>query len=567
MNSQSETIFFDRYALRDAAGELLETDYSQLIQRLTNAFAINSSDIVKFVSALEKFRFVPGGRILSSTGGDSTLFNCFVIAIQCQDPAYGADSRRAIMQMITEMIEICSRGGGVGVNWSVLRPEGAHIAGVNGKSSGPIAWMQGADALADQIRQGGSRTAALMWMLDIWHPGMLNFINRTERFLHANYSVGISDDFMQSVAINGTWELEFPETTHEMYNSMWDGDLTFWRNAGYPIQTYHTLKAQTLFDGICESAHRLGSPGMVFLDTCNAMSNTWWLGKLRATNPCGEQPLPPDGSCNLGSVNLVEMWDFTSSSIDFERLSNTVESAVRFLDRTTDISKDIITRIGDHQRSTRRVGLGTMGLADVLIMSGVRYGSRRSLREIDEIYEFIRDTAYNYSVDLAIEFGEAPALDREKFLQGGFIRTLPEDILERIDEHGIRNLALLSQAPTGTTSLLAGVSSGIEPIFSKEYVRTDATGEHLMIHPLFQDDSGDHLVTSHEINFKDHIAVQARIQKYIDSAVSKTINMPPCASPDQIGEAYELAWKSGCKGITVYRDGSLEGVCKSCELN
>ncbi len=569
MNPQSEAVFLDRYALKDADGNLLETEFHQLTSRLSHKFAKTLAEHSYFRNVLNEMAFVPGGRILADAGADSTLFNCFVIPLKDRINGHGDDSRTAIMCAATDMIEICARGGGVGINWSTLRPSGAHIAGVNGKSSGSTAWMQGVDALADQIRQGGTRTAALMWMLNDWHPDIVEFCNRTERFKRANYSVGISDAFMNAVEVNDDWHLYFPDTKHPFYNDDWNGDMDEWTDTyGEMSRRYYSnLRARDLFDQMCESAGRLGSPGMVFLDTANRMSNTWYLEKLIGTNPCGEQVLPPYGSCNLGAINLVKMWDPVIDDIDYNYLGETIDVAVRFLDRVTDVSKDVLNVIGDQQRATRRIGLGTMGLADVLIMKKIRYGSEESLAFIDKLYAFIRDEAYKSSINLAVEFGSAPALNIDKFLESGFMKTMPSYIRESISNVGIRNLALLSQAPTGTTSILAGVSSGIEPIFASEYIRKDATGTSTVIHPLFKDDYGEHLVTAHGVSFRDHIEVQARVQQYMDSAVSKTINLPPCSSIADIGEAYMLAWNKGCKGITVYVDGSGEGVCEVCKIN
>ena len=568
MNKQSEDVFFDRYALRDSQGNLLEKDYCQLAKRLAYKFSVGKDDHTDYFEMLRSFDFIPGGRILNAGGSDTTLFNCFVIQIEALSKEHGADSRRAIMDTTSNLIEIAARGGGVGINWSTLRPKSSYIKGVNGESSGAIAWMRGVDSMADQIRQGGTRTAALMWMLNDWHPDILEFINLTERFKRANFSVGISDRFMHNVEGDDLWSTEFPDTTCGYYDSEWNGDLNEWLQNGHDVNVHETLPARQIFDQIALTASQIGSPGMVFLDTCQKMSNTWYLDRIVGTNPCGEQPLPPNGSCNLGSINLNKMWNDCDGEIDLWKLGETVETAVRFMDRVTDLSKDVLKSIGDYQRGTRRIGIGTMGLADVLIKAEIRYGSTECLKFIDEVYSTIQTEAYRASCNLAVEFGEAPFLDRDKFLKGGFIKTLPAHIRSSISNVGIRNLALLSQAPTGSTGILAGASSGIEPIFSDVYMRKDATGVHKVIHPAFDGAADeDYLVTAHDIPFEDHIAVQAAIQKYMDSAVSKTINMSACATPTEIGQAYMLAWKSGCKGITVFKDGSLDAVCKVCELN
>lgn len=566
MNQQSKDVFFDRYALRDSQGNLLESDYCQLANRLANKFMRNIDDYIDYAEMLREFNFIPGGRILNAGGNDTTLFNCFVVPIEALSKEHGADSRRAIMDTTSNLIEIAARGGGVGINWSTLRPKFSCIKGVNGKSSGAIAWMRGVDSMADQIRQGGTRTAALMWMLNDWHPDILEFISLAERFKRANFSVGISDRFMRSVEDGGIWSTEFPDTTCEYYDDEWDGDIDEWIHNSHDTKIHANLPARQIFDQIALTASQIGSPGMVFLDTCQKMSNTWYLDRIVGTNPCGEQPLPPNGSCNLGSINLNKIWNDDDDEIDLWKLGETVETAVRFMDRVTDLSKDILKSIGDYQRGTRRVGIGTMGLADVLIKAGIRYGSVDCIEFIDEVYSTIRDAAYITSCNLAVEFGEAPFLDRDKFLRGRFIKTLPAHIRSSISNVGIRNLALLSQAPTGSTGILAGASSGIEPIFSSEYMRNDATGIHKVVHPAFKDGADeDYLVTAHDISFEEHIAVQAAIQKYMDSAVSKTINMSACATPTEIGQAYMLAWKSGCKGITVFKDESFDGVCKVCE--
>ena len=566
MDQQSKDVFFDRYALRDSQGNLLEEDYVQLAKRLAYKFSVYEDDYMNYFEMLRAFDFIPGGRILNAGGSDTTLFNCFVIPIEPLSKEHGADSRRAIMDTTSNLIEIAARGGGVGINWSTLRPKSSYIKGVNGESSGAIAWMRGVDSMADQIRQGGTRTAALMWMLNDWHPDILEFINLTERFKRANFSVGISDRFMCKVKGGFMWDTEFPDTTDKNYDSEWNGDINEWLQNGYHVNIHETLPARQIFDQIALTASQIGSPGMVFLDTCQKMSNTWYLDRIVGTNPCGEQPLPPNGSCNLGSINLNKMWNDDDGEIDFWKLEETVGTAVRFMDRVTDLSKDILKSIGDYQRGTRRIGIGTMGLADVLIKAEIRYGSPECIKFIDGVYSTIMTAAYTASCELAVEFGEAPFLDRDKFLEGGFIKTLPDHIRSSISNVGIRNLALLSQAPTGSTGILAGASSGIEPIFSKEYTRNDATGIHRVVHPAFKDGANDdYLVTAHDISFEEHIAVQAAIQKYMDSAVSKTINMSACATPAEIGQAYMLAWESGCKGITVFKDESFDGVCKVCD--
>ena len=538
-----------------------------------------NDEVEDFKGILRDFKFVPSGRVLSSAGAgkDTTYYNCFVVGIESKDSEKGNDSRSGIMDTMSDMIEITARGGGVGINWSTIRPAGSYIKGVHGNSSGANSWMRGADGLADQIRQGGSRTAALMFMLNDWHPDILEFVDPTDSaFSRANFSVSVSDDFMTAVRQDAQWPLVFPDTTHELYDLLWNGDIEEWRDSGLPVVVHKWVPARHLWSKILKGAHNTGSPGMSFMERCNRESNTWYKEKYICMNPCGEQPLPASGSCNLGSINLTAFWSQTEKSLKWNELAHVINKSVRFLDNIIDISKDINAEIGDTQRGVRRIGLGTMGLADIFILMGIRYGSKESLDVISQIFSFIRDHAYMASVELAKERGPAPYLDTDLYLKGEFIKRLPDHIKTAIRVHGIRNLQILTQAPTGTTSILAGASSGIEPIFSKAYTRRDATGEHQVVHPLFENMCGDHMVTASDLSVVDHIQVQAEIQKYLDSSISKTINLPNDATEEDVGSAYAMAYDMGCKGVTIYRSGSLDedvlyddqpsGGCEVCNL-
>jgi len=567
IKSQRESIFCDRYALRSKSGEQLESSYDEMFHRVARQMADSPGEEQLFLSILNDFRFVPSGRILSGSGvgKDLTYYNCFVIGIRSD---HGNDSRNAIMSTINNMVEITARGGGVGINWSVLRPELSYISGVHGHSSGPVGWMKGADAMADQIKQGGSRTAALMFMLDVWHPDITKFVDLKERFLRANFSIGITDDFMKAVSDNDTWTTVFPDTSHPMYDSEWDGNIRRWIEKGYSIHEYDTINARDLWYDICSEAYRLGSPGLAFIDRCQSQSNTWYCEEVNCMNPCGEQPLPINGCCNLGSINLPMF--MKNGQMRYVDLGSVIHVAVRFLDQVIDKNPNVNTDITELQSRMRRIGLGVMGLADVLIMKKLRYGSAECMEFINELFTFIRNHAYFASARLAEEKGPAPAYD-EKFLEGYIPSSLPQYTRNIIKNVGIRNLQITTQAPTGTTSILAGSSSGIEPVFSRKYVRVDATGTFEIIHPLFKDYYGDHLVTAMDIPAHEHIMVQAAIQAYLDSSVSKTINLPAGATVKDVQDAYELAYIMGCKGITVYRNGSADGVmtesCPTCEVH
>jgi ribonucleoside-diphosphate reductase alpha chain len=557
MTDQRRKVFLDRYALRNYEGLIVEGALDEMWKRVSGFVAASDPQARRFHLAMEGFGFVPGGRILSGAHNghaSATLYNCFVIGIR--------DSRIKIMRAMTRMVEINARGGGVGINWSSLRPEGYCIRGVHGESAGPNCWMKGADGLADQIRQGGSRTAALMFTLDDWHPDAPAFARIKEKFKRANFSMALSDKFMTQVEKGGEWETYFPRTSHPEYDQSWDGVPDHWQGDFLPGPV---VFAGDMLRDISESACSIGSPGLVFIDRCNAMSNTSYRDHLCGTNPCGEQPLPENGCCNLGSVNLAAFWDEAKGDIDTEMLADHVGIAVRFLDRVIDVSPYLDSDIQWEQAQCRRVGVGTMGLADYLILKGIRYGSKESIEEIKRIYRMIRDMAYYESTVLAQELGPAPGF-RPTILISPFIKSLPEWIKDRIGTVGLRNLTLLTQAPTGTTSTLAGVSSGIEPIFSSRYIRRDATGCHEVVHPLFEGRDDDFLVTAYDISPYEHILVQSTVQRLIDTSVSKTINLPSTATPEDIMGIYRMAYEMGCKGITVYRSGSLgNDVLSSCE--
>lgn len=553
---QRERTFLDRYALRDRDGNLLETQPEHMWKRVAFTLARTPKEYEDFLWALEDWKFVPAGRILSGLGAGQqvTLYNCFVIAVESGDVSIGNDSRRGIMRTMERMVEITSRGGGVGVNWSTLRPAGTYIKGVNGSSSGAVQWASAADDTVDKIRQGGSRTAALMYIMNDWHPDIEEFI--AFKFKRANHSIAVSEAFMDAVRADDMWPLVFPDTTHPDYNSVWDGNLETWGDR--PVKVHKMIPARELWRKATEAVVKTGNPGLVFMGRAQQESNTAYFEQYIATNPCGEQFLPKNGCCNLGSINLLSLWTHDHHISDGE-LHHLASVATRMLDRVIDLSPDIDPEIGDLQRRVRRIGIGSMGLADVLILNGVRYGSDESLMLASHYYEVARDSAYRTSALLAEEFGPAPAYGPE-FLDRPYVRRLPTEVRDLIRKHGIRNLTLTNQAPTGTTSIVAGASSGIEPIFASEYTRKDATGVSIVKHPLFRGDLGAQHVTAMEIPVHDHIAMQAAVQPMLDNAISKTINAPRGYSPDQVGVAYDLAWDEGCKGITVFVDGSLDGV-------
>jgi ribonucleoside-diphosphate reductase alpha chain len=548
-----QKVFMDRYSLKDPSGQPLEFHPEQLWARVARGIAsVEKTEELqaywekRFYEALTDFQFVPGGRILAGAGSGHqvTFYNCYVISSP-------EDSRQGILDNLKVMTEIMARGGGVGINLSSLRPRGSYIKTVNGTASGPCSWAQlYSVATGDVIQQGGSRRGALMLMLDDDHPDIEEFITvkRTAgKIEHANLSVCISDKFMQAVKDDADWDL------------IWQGEVK------------KTIRARSLWDLICTSAWESAEPGMVFMDRCNKLSNTWYYENIRCVNPCGEQPLPPWGVCNLGALNLSAF--VVDGKMDWERLAEKSKVAMRFLDNVVDANEYFIEENREAQLCTRRTGLGTMGLADALIKMQVPYGSEESVPVIERIYATIRDAAYEASSDIAAEKGAFPKFDRNKYMQGQFIKRLPKTIQEKISKQGIRNAVLLTQAPTGTTSLLSGVSSGIEPVYDFAMVRRDRTGEHILYHPLLQAWRDEHpneptpkyFVAANDLTPEEHVRVQATIQYYTDSSISKTVNAPNNHTVEDVQKLYRLAYELGCKGITYMRDGSRVGVLSHIE--
>jgi len=575
----SRKVFMDRYSMKDDEGSPLEAAPDEMWERVARGIAAAEPDEDRreyweeeFLGVLQGFKFVPAGRILAGvgTGHDVTFFNCYVIPSP-------TDSRQGIMDSVGTMVEIMSRGGGVGVNLSSLRPRGAHVAGVNGTSSGPVSWAELYSTGTGQVIQGGSRRGALMIMLNDWHPDVVEFIQVKQdlsRINNANLSVCISDRFMDAVKRDADWDLIFPDTTYEQYENDWTGDIDTWLEAGHPVITYDTVPARDIWDKIYRAAWNSGEPGVCFIERYNKSSNSWYFNKIISTNPCGEQGLPPWGVCNLGAINLSQF--VVDGQVDWDGLKRVSRVGVRFLDDVIDATPYHFPENEIQQLGERRIGLGTMGLADMLIKLGIRYGSAESLNVVEQVYSTITNEAYRMSVELAQEKGPFPKLDREKHLQGEFIQRLPADIRRGIERHGIRNVALITQAPTGSTSLLAGSSSGIEPIFALKYVRRDRIGTHEVWHPLVkkwleehdEDDPAklpEYFVTASDLTPMDHVCMQAVIQRYTDSSISKTVNAPREHTLDDAAAVYMEAYDRGCKGVTYFREGSREAVLTRAE--
>jgi len=553
-------VFRDRYSLKDASGAPTEQAPEQMWARVARGIAEAEADPLAraeweaaYRAVLQDFKFVPAGRILTGAGSghDVTYYNCFVLPSP-------HDSRGGIMDTLKLMVEIQARGGGVGVNLSSLRPRGAYVKGVNGTSSGPTAWGGlFAYATSNVIQQGGSRRGALMLMLDDDHPDVEEFVTVKRDLTQlngANLSVCVSDRFMEAIKADAPWPLR------------WKG------------VTQKTIQARALWDLICESAWLSGEPGLVSMERYQKLSNTAYCEQLISVNPCGEQGLPAWGVCNLGAMNLAA---YTSGPVgagdfDFGALDHDVGVAIRFLDAVVDSTRYFFPENETAQKAVRRTGLGTMGLADALIRMGLRYGSHAAETFVERVYRTIRDAAYSASARLSYEKGPFPAYDPAQYLDRPFVRALPDPVKRLIRRHGVRNAVLLTQAPTGTTSLLAGVSSGIEPVYDFAMVRRDRTGESVIHHPLLAEWRGarlsdpmaplpDYFIAANDLTPEEHVRVQALVQRYTDSSISKTVNAPNDHTVEQVQELYLKAYDYGCKGVTYFRDGCREGVLSHVE--
>jgi ribonucleoside-diphosphate reductase alpha chain len=424
-------------------------------------------------------------------------------------------------------------------------------------------------ATKDIVQQGGSRRGALMLMIQDWHPDIEEFITVKQdltKINGANLSVCISDAFMAAVKKDADWDLVYPDIQDPKYDELWDGDLDMWKKKGGKVTVHKTVKARYLWDMICQAAWRSAEPGLHFLERSNKRSNTWYFERLIATNPCGEQPLGAWAVCNLGAMNLLEY--VKNEKFDFKSFAKDVKVAMRFLDNVIDETYYFFKENEEVAKDIRRTGLGIMGLADALIQMKLRYGSKESLKVVREIFKTLRDNAYESSSDTAAEKGSFPHFDNKKYMKGYHIKALPKALQEKIKKQGIRNAVLLTIAPTGTTSLLAGVSSGVEPVYEFSFTRRDRTGEHEILHPLYEEWKKQHpnaekpsyFVSANDLTPMEHAEVQAVAQEYIDSSISKTVNAPNHHKVEDVKELYMAAYDLGLKGVTYMRDGSRAGV-------
>ena len=550
----SEQIWDMKYHFKSADGSPIDQSVEDTWRRIARALAEVEAEPeaweAKFYDALSDFKYLPAGRITAGAGTarQVTLFNCFVMGTI-------PDTMSGIFDMLKEAALTMQQGGGIGYDFSTVRPKGAAVHGVAADASGPLSFMDVWDAMCRTIMSAGSRRGAMMATIRCDHPDVEAFITAKSdpaRLRMFNMSVLVTDPFMEAVKSDGSWDLVF--------NS----------------KIYKTVRARHLWDAIMRSTYDYAEPGVIFIDRINQMNNLAYCETIAATNPCGEQPLPPYGACLLGSINLARLVNDPfdkKAALDEAKLTDLVATAVRMMDNVVDASRFPLPEQAAEAAAKRRIGLGVTGLADALLMTGLRYGSEEAAAQTDRWMRAIARAAYLASVDLAKEKGAFPLFDAEKFLASGAMSAMDDDVRAAIAEHGIRNALLTSVAPTGTISLYAGnVSSGIEPVFAYAYTRKvlqkdgSRTEEEVVDYAvqMWRDLRGDAPLPDHFVNAQtlaplDHVRMQAAAQKWIDSSISKTINCPADIGFDDFKEVYMAAWDQGCKGCTTYRPNDVTG--------
>jgi ribonucleoside-diphosphate reductase alpha chain len=558
--SISQQIWDMKYRLKGPSGEPIDKTIEDTWRRVATALAAAERTPAlwtdRFYGAMSDFKFLPAGRVVAGAGSGRqvTLFNCFVMGTI-------PDDMGGIFSHLREAALTMQQGGGIGYDFSTLRPRGAPVKGVGADASGPLSFMDVWDAMCRTIMSAGHRRGAMMATLRCDHPDIEDFIEAKRepgRLRMFNLSVLVTDALMKAVEDNTPWEL-------------------FFDDAGGAKTTWKVLPARELWDKIMRATYAYAEPGVIFIDRINQRNNLWYCEQISATNPCGEQPLPPYGACLLGSINLASLVEDPfdrNARLDLDRLCRLVPNCVRMMDNVIDISRFPLSEQERQASRKRRIGLGVTGLADALIMCGLRYGSAAAVAATETWLAAIQREAYLASTALAAEKGPFPLFDRERFLSGETVAVLDEEVRSKIAENGIRNALLTSVAPTGTISLFAdNVSSGIEPVFSFRHTRNmlmpDGTRREEEVadyaYRLFRRLKGelaplpDYFVDAQVLSPQDHVVMQAAVQKHIDSSISKTINVPAEIPFDRFKDIYLQAYALGCKGCTSYRPNEVTG--------
>jgi ribonucleoside-diphosphate reductase alpha chain len=549
----AEQIWDMKYRLKEADGTPLDAGVEDTWRRIARALAEVEDDKglweEKFYTALEDFKYLPAGRIVAGagTGRSVTLFNCFVMGTV-------PDTMGGIFDMLKEAALTMQQGGGIGYDFSTIRPKGAAVSGVAADASGPLSFMDVWDAMCRTIMSAGSRRGAMMATMRCDHPDIEDFIAAKQdpaRLRMFNMSVLATDPFMEAVEADGPWDLVFGG------------------------RVYRTVRARDLWNRIMRATYDYAEPGVIFIDRINAENNLRYAETIAATNPCGEQPLPPYGACLLGSVNLAQLVEnpFQDATLDADKLSELTALAIRMMDNVVDASRFPLEAQAAEAAAKRRIGLGVTGLADALAMCGLRYGSEEAAAKTGEWMALIANAAYRASAELAAEKGAFPLFDAEEYASAPMVQRLDADVQALIARHGLRNALLTSIAPTGTISLFAGnVSSGIEPIFANAYTRKvlqvdgTRTEEEVVDFAVakWRELHGDAALPDYFVNAQtlaplDHVRMQAAAQPWVDSSISKTINVPADISFEAFKDVYAEAYATGCKGCTTYRPNDVTG--------
>ncbi len=555
ISSISRQIWADKYQLKRADGTPVDLSIEDSWRRIARALAAVEAEPAlwedRFYTALEDFKFLPAGRIIAGAGTERrvTLFNCFVMGgIE--------DDLGAIFTHLREAALTMQQGGGIGYDFSTLRPKGAVVKGVSADASGPLSFMDVWDAMCRTIMSAGARRGAMMATLRCDHPDIEAFIaakREPGRLRNFNLSVLITDAFMAAVEADADWPLVFGGTT------------------------YRTLRARALWESVMRATYDYAEPGVLFIDRINQRNNLYYCETIHSTNPCAEQPLPPYGACLLGSINLAALVraPFTPAAhLDKEELAGLVAVAVRMMDNTIDASGFPLEAQHQEAMAKRRIGLGLTGLADALMMVGLRYGTPEAAAAAERWAHEVNRAAYMASARLAAEKAPFPLYERAAYLAGETVRELDAEVRALIGEHGIRNALLTSIAPTGTISLLAdNVSSGVEPVFAHSFVRKvtepDGSKREELVEDyavrLYRAQFGadaklpDYFVTAQTLTPIEHIRMQAALQRHVDSAISKTVNVPADIAFEAFQEVYREAYRQGCKGCTTYRPNAITG--------